>query len=851
MMSKDIMQRQMFAKGGAAFPDMSGDGRVTQKDILMGRGVIPMQEGGDPMAMAAMMPPQDPAAMMDPMAGGQTMDPEVVQSLLQQAQSNLGNIDEAEDYATVINSIRGDDAPIEARYAELAELVGPEDAQQTPESVLALVQPAIIMNAVDQGIGGLAAEEMTAPVEGAMAEGIMSTVAPPPQPEMMAAPPAAPGPMMMGGPPPVNFNQGGLVRRGDNQPVVMMQTGGDPIAAAGRLGELYEQKMPLYQSILGDQSAALEEQKNLTQAQMLFDVAGAALAYANPTQAEIQAGRKLSPAERLAAAMTETKLLPTISARAGEQLKAKQAVNAAEQQMKLSALGAAEAGLTAEAKAAADLAKTKLEGDQKLAGMNLQSRLDTARQERIEELKQSGASKLEAEKQGNREAQEALVQENRVIIENLRQAGDKTSRVLANELEQKNILLRGDVELAKLGVMQEFEIKKIDTLYGQQTALQNSRLAVQQNIADNADALKRNRLELDTLNSALDQARKDKNFALAEQTEARLKKLGEDKLALDEREVDLKAAAQNLNMFGTGLEGKITTILAGPGATELADKYASGNIEEEQENMLNMIIPKYTREQSVWDPEAVDPNGGKGAYVKIQGGQLSDRWLKAIEARKERGASYPTISQQVSSAKTSEEKKEAVFDIPLDLPKLDATGQPVDIRDTTYESLIAAIDPAQATGAPTAFKNALNRTAETILPVFGQPFPASSKAALLLENLNTTTLAAILAAQPGKENKEFQAKIEAMFPTAGAWTEGDQTALNKVEGVIAYLNRDIGSLSRELSSGSVSPPRAAKIKRDIFTLSATADAYSLLAKGYQTESGSGDPDVDMQGLFDF
>jgi hypothetical protein len=434
----------------------------------------------------------------------------------------------------------------------------------------------------------------------------------------------------------------------------------------------------------------------------------------------------------------------------------------------------------------------------------------------------------------------------------VRQAGDKRSRVLANELEQKNILLRGDVELSKLGVMQEFEIKKIDTLYGQQTALQNSRLTVQKELAANSDAIKQKQLELDTLNSALTQARADKKFQLAQQTEDRIKKLGEDKLALDEREVDLKAAAQNLNMFGTGLEGKITTILAGPEATELADKYASGkNISEEQENMLNMIIPKYTREQSVWDPEAVDPNGGKGAYVKIQGGQLSDRWLKAIEARKERGASYPTISQQLPSAKDSGEKKEDVFDIPLDLPKLDATGQPVDIRDTTYESLIAAIDPAQATGAPTAFKNALNRTAETILPVFGQPFPASSKAALLLENLNTTTLAAILAAQPGKENKEFQAKIEAMFPTAGAWTEGDQTALNKVEGVIAYLNRDIGSLSRELNSGSVSPPRAAKIKRDIFTLSATADAYSLLAKGYQTESGSGDPDVDMQDLFDF
>ena len=34
-------------KEGGDFPDMSGDGKVTQKDILMGRGVIPRQVGGD------------------------------------------------------------------------------------------------------------------------------------------------------------------------------------------------------------------------------------------------------------------------------------------------------------------------------------------------------------------------------------------------------------------------------------------------------------------------------------------------------------------------------------------------------------------------------------------------------------------------------------------------------------------------------------------------------------------------------------------------------------------------------------------------------------------------------------
>jgi len=59
-MNRAILNRQMFAGGGAAFPDLSGDGKVTQKDILMGRGVVPMagggnvqyyEEGGGPEAM--------------------------------------------------------------------------------------------------------------------------------------------------------------------------------------------------------------------------------------------------------------------------------------------------------------------------------------------------------------------------------------------------------------------------------------------------------------------------------------------------------------------------------------------------------------------------------------------------------------------------------------------------------------------------------------------------------------------------------------------------------------------------------------------------------------------------------
>ena len=50
-----IMKKKGYAKGGlqngmmekkSKFPDLSGDGKVTQKDILMGKGVVKKKNGG-------------------------------------------------------------------------------------------------------------------------------------------------------------------------------------------------------------------------------------------------------------------------------------------------------------------------------------------------------------------------------------------------------------------------------------------------------------------------------------------------------------------------------------------------------------------------------------------------------------------------------------------------------------------------------------------------------------------------------------------------------------------------------------------------------------------------------------
>ena len=374
MMNRGVMQRQMFAAGGAAFPDLTGDGRVTQADILKGRGVEFKQEGG----IAGMMPPEMnavpgmagamaaqtdmPTQAVSQAAGA--MDPAVLEQMLGTVDEGIQNLDNAQDYETVMNSVRGDDASIQERYAELAGVVGEQDAAQTPESVLTLVQPVMMLNAVDQGVGGLAQAEMTAPVEGAMAEGIMSTVGSPPQP-------AAPDPAGMGGPPPVNFKDGGLVRRGDNQPVQMYEPGGEVQQFFGpRVNMTPAQSLLVRQQIdqlnsppeeaisyddrvleaakgaearytaagLGsaaDRAADLEEQKNLTQAQMLFDIANTALAFSAPMEGE-QAG--MSAAERLAMAARSTQLPQTIGARAQQQLEAKRASEKEERALKLAAV---------------------------------------------------------------------------------------------------------------------------------------------------------------------------------------------------------------------------------------------------------------------------------------------------------------------------------------------------------------------------------------------------------------------------------------------------------------------------------------------------------------------------------
>ena len=311
-----------------------GGGVVMDRPLFrqMGGPAAPMPQ--DMMPPQGMMPPMSPEEeVIDAEQSAEMAGREFVANM-------MGNIDAAEDVTSMINALRGNDAPLESRYSELAGYVGEADASQTPESVLAMVQPAIMLTeegAIDSGIGELmskmAGSEMETP-DGSptpMGQGVG---------ELMA--------MGAGSTPPVNFRNGGPVE-------VRRFANGTP--PTGNLSVISEaQRMaPAYQKLFAGamdseaRAADLEEQKRLSQAQILFDIAQTALAAGAPT------ATPMSAAERIAGAVGQTQLFDKVGQRSAGLLQAKQAQAAEDRQLRMAGLQAGLSQAQAEEKFRQDM----------------------------------------------------------------------------------------------------------------------------------------------------------------------------------------------------------------------------------------------------------------------------------------------------------------------------------------------------------------------------------------------------------------------------------------------------------------------------------------------------------------
>lgn len=121
----------------------------------------------------------------------------------------------------LMNNLRGDMRSVDARREELADLVGYDAAAETPDSVLAMLQPVL---AQQGGIGAL-------PQSGPMAQGPQAPMPPPSGGAMGGPPPGAP-PLPPGGPPPpAGGDMAALLAAAGPPPGGGMAPGGPPPGA--------------------------------------------------------------------------------------------------------------------------------------------------------------------------------------------------------------------------------------------------------------------------------------------------------------------------------------------------------------------------------------------------------------------------------------------------------------------------------------------------------------------------------------------------------------------------------------------------------------------------------------------
>jgi ribonucleotide monophosphatase NagD (HAD superfamily) len=601
-------------------------------------GVQGFQEGG--MAMPMPMPEQPP------MPAGEQLDPNIVQQALTQAAGGIGDLDQAQNYEQVMNTMRGDQATVEQRRQELAGVVGPQDAGQTPESVLTLVQPVMMLANVDQGIGELAQQEMTQPMEGPMAEGIMSTV---PEPPMMEA----------GGNAPVNFNQGGEVR-----PIQNFALGGDAKTSPfgnlpGRGGELTREAFDLRRGLLSD-PADLKRQRDLSQAQALFDIAQTAVTFAAPMPGERPG---MSPAERLALATSTTKLPEKIGASAQALMDAEKAQKQQDKAVMLSAIESGEKELAAERQRAFTSAEAQAQRDFELLKLD----------------KQLDFNKFENE--SNRAHEIRLVNERSKIQFGLAQYARDTSErglVIKGQLNERLARLNAELQATQATVAFErtLELQGVKTLdqikiIGFQTD-QNKELAKYNNTLSQDSMLKQQKFQ--AAQNALDRAQKDqiqlndqnfkklmqeelnkfnmsendKNRALNEaqfQVTAAFKERGLDlqegtlsiqaiAQAFDEQYKTEKLALERLALEATELGSKAKTAqITYLTNAERLEKYKNNTLGDETAK-FNQALLEYTQPSYTW-------NGT--TYTKNPKPDLAPEIKNALIAREEAGFSIPNI----------------------------------------------------------------------------------------------------------------------------------------------------------------------------------------------------------------
>jgi len=815
---------------------------ISQEEYGIFEKPKPMQEGG----LAGLMQQRDMAAMpmgsppMDqpPMAAQGGVDPNILASTLSNVAEDTGDLEQAPDFQSMMNQFSGEDKSEEERRDDLASIVGPEDAAQTPDSVLALVTPVVQISMAEEGIAPMAREAMDTPVQGDMAGGIMS---------MTGA----------GNEPPENFNLGGEVRRrGDEDPVKFFEEGGaanktDALSKFDfqqNIGQVAQDLLPTFQKFMP--ATDPEVQKRRLQSDILFDIANTALAFSAPMQGE---RKGLSPAERLALAAQTTQLLPKIQARTAKAAEDTKKIEAAQ---KAGALQAAIGLETAREKS------LSAKGLATIKEINANAR-------KISEL-----SFKKKENVSNREHEADLAQKKRALEMDLQKLKGRqdinsiNSRAIYQEALQR---LKGEQQIVQLGIKQDNELEKINLEYEKKTGLagvnnrasmarlnkeltarkgiadanNETRLEIANNlnkskelIADNrlqfdkkVQEEKLNQLDIENANALIElnlkkaelQRKKLKDY-LDNQTEtAKInlarRKLEEYDLRIAElkefetlsdaerknKEFEFKKVQENnLNIFRNNdlqikrfknvLENKkliieknasdltkFGTSLEGRTLSIISNettlkKYANGTLDKQTTNDVNALVTSYISPKTVYDEETKS--------FKTVTSKLPPEYITAAKERGARGLTIPDLTGLTDTKKTEEK-----VDDKLLRTNFMGTGQTISLLDNKIPKIPLDRSKVGATGSGAYLGNVVNLTFETL--GLGQPFKGVASSKKELDRINVDLVNVILGDRTGKSAQDERNEIRRILPDVNAFIGGDETAAGKISQVINFIDNKL------------------------------------------------------------
>ena len=583
-----------------------------------------------------------------------------------------------------------------------------------------------------------------------------------------------------------------------------------PISYGARLEQVFQETSPLYEEIIRGTSSDPEERRRQAQSQALFALAQTGLAFASPTQAEIAAGQRFSPAERLAQSIEQTKLFPTIAALGAQEQKAKDAERKAIQAARLSALSSAEQKITAETKArqeikakgiqaAIDLSKidfkeqrvratnaanAKVTAKYKKEFMTLDDELKSKRQAASDARKAKNAKELA---NINSELRTLEQQKQNIFILTKEEQLDEQRRsleILKNDLETKNINLRGAQAIDQIAARGTIQFQLQET---------NSQLkAIAATKKFNRDLIKeQRRQDFTKLENAADRELRAITAAMRDANEKKRIELQEQKLEITKRK---ELLAEQRAKLGEQIDlvknasASLPVLMDEPrkledGTTTTTGKlFAEGKLNDSETRRIATLASAALSGKRVFDGQKstlVMPEFSIEVSQQLidhhkKFGNLRPSMINALEAKV--FGTGPASRGEIRKRLLGKEAPSYLEQVKKSLHKKDGEIYDVIVTSVGTEGVLANATNAvmEATGLGTLFGV--------------KPGSSSNLGTNIFDMLQKELLASLLQSTPGRDNAQIQKIFLDYAPSAANPIKGLNSVSNKIGTLLAKLD---------------------------------------------------------------